>query len=268
VQRYDKCVSVTEKQKADCEYLVFGPKVLTAVAILMMATARVGLKSGTLNLYFSTQKPDFFAQYAAHAFETAANRRGLGTAIMRYATKMLQQRASAIPDDDTENEDTATGPASQLEKPPPPSSVDNGQGGMGPTPAKDSRGGGEGTSGEGAEGEGGAAASGLGQTPKPLVAAPTKPAPVTASAKGPKRFGSSNEIMSQHFHIWKDKQTIQGSCQFCIWKDKQNQGKSFVLDSKTRYAKCIFLQNSWFDFFQTYTSRRVTNLCIFLYMKS
>jgi hypothetical protein len=50
---------VTEKQKADCEYLVFGPKVLTAVAVLMMATARVGLKSGTLNLYLSTQKPDF-----------------------------------------------------------------------------------------------------------------------------------------------------------------------------------------------------------------
>ena len=161
-----------------------------------------------------------------------------------------------IPDDDTENEDNATGPASQLEKPPRPSSVDDGQGGLGPTPDKD------------VEEEGGAAASGLGQTPKPLVAAPTKPAPVTASAKGPKRFGSSNEIMSQHFHIWKDKQTIQGSCQFCIWKDKQNQGKSFVLDSKTRYAKCIFLQNSWFDFFQTYTSRRVTNLCIFLYMKS
>ena len=178
---------------------MFGPKVLTAVAILMMATARVGLKSGTLNLYFSTQKPDFFAQYAAHAFETAANRRGLGTAIMRYATKMLQQRASAIPDDDTENEDTATGPASQLEKPPPPSSVDNGQGGMGPTPAKDSRGGGEGTSGEGAEGEGGAAASGLGQTPKPLVAAPTKPAPAAASAKEVKRAGYSDDTQGKRF---------------------------------------------------------------------
>ena len=47
------------------------------------------------------------------------------------------------------------------------------------------------------------------------------------------------EIMSQHFHIWRDKQTIQGSCQKCIWKDKQNQGKSFVLESKTRKPKRI-----------------------------
>jgi len=146
VQRYDKCVTVTEKLKADCEYLVFGPKVLTAVAVLMMATARVGQKSGTLNLYLSTQTPDFFAQYASHVFETAASRRGLGTAIMKYATKMLQQRAGAMPDDDTENGDTAPGPAAQ-ERPPPPSSVDDGQGGLGQTPDTDSRGGGGGGGG-------------------------------------------------------------------------------------------------------------------------
>ena len=34
VQRYDRCVSETEKQKADCVYLVFGPKVLTVVALV------------------------------------------------------------------------------------------------------------------------------------------------------------------------------------------------------------------------------------------
>jgi len=39
VQRYDRCVSETEKQKADYEYLVFGPKVLTVVALVMVATA-------------------------------------------------------------------------------------------------------------------------------------------------------------------------------------------------------------------------------------
>ena len=39
VQRHDRCVSVTEKQKTDCEYLVFGPKVLTVVALVMVATA-------------------------------------------------------------------------------------------------------------------------------------------------------------------------------------------------------------------------------------
>jgi len=27
----------------------------------------------------------------------------------------------------------------------------------------------------------------------------------------------TDEIMSQHFHIWRDKQTIQGSCQTCIY---------------------------------------------------
>jgi len=86
-------------------------------------------------------KARFFAQYAAHVFETAASRRGLGTAIMKYATKMLQQRAGAMPDDDTENGDTAPGPAAQ-ERPPPPSSVDDGQGGLGQTPDTDSRGGG------------------------------------------------------------------------------------------------------------------------------
>jgi len=32
--------------------------------------------------------------------------------------------------------------------------------------------------------------------------------------------------MSQHFHIWRDKQTIQGLCHKCIWRDKQNQGES------------------------------------------
>ena len=85
VQRYDKCVSVTEKQKADCEYLLFGPKVPTVVALLMVATARVGLKTGSLNLYLLMQQPEFFAQYAALAFETAAIRRGVGTAIMKYA---------------------------------------------------------------------------------------------------------------------------------------------------------------------------------------
>ena len=42
-----------------------------------------------------------------------------------------------------------------------------------------------------------------------------------------------SEGMSQHFYIWRDKQTNQGSCQICIWKDKQNQGKSFVLKPKT-----------------------------------
>jgi len=56
------------------------------------------------------------------------------------------------------------------------------------------------------------------------------------------------EIMSQHFHIWRDKQTIQGSCQKCIWKDKQNQGKNIVLESKTKrrekWRKCIFVTGS------------------------
>jgi len=87
VQRYDRCVSMTEKQKDDCEYLVFGPKVQTVVALLMVATARVGLKTGSLNLYLSTEQSDFLAQYAALAFETAASQRGLclGTAIMKYA---------------------------------------------------------------------------------------------------------------------------------------------------------------------------------------
>jgi len=65
VQRYDRCVSVTEKQKADCEYLVFGTKGLTVVALLMVVTVRVGLKTGSLNLYLTTQQPHFFAQYGA-----------------------------------------------------------------------------------------------------------------------------------------------------------------------------------------------------------
>ena len=76
------------------------------------------------------------------------------------------------------------------------------------------------------------------------------------------------EGMSQHFHIWSDKQTIQGLWPNCIWKDKQNQGKGLVLEPKTRKPKCILHKNSWLDFFQTHTSRRVVYLCIFLYMKS
>jgi len=74
---------VTEKQKADCEYLVFGSKMLTVVALLMVATVRVGMKTGSLNLYLTTQQADFFAQYAVVVFETAASQRGLGTAIMK-----------------------------------------------------------------------------------------------------------------------------------------------------------------------------------------
>jgi len=108
VQRYDRCVSETEKQKADCEYLMFGPKVLTVVALLMVATARVGLKTGCLKSYFTMQQPDFFAKYAAVVFETAASRRSLGTAIMKFGTKMLQpQRAG----EDTGNGDAATATA-------------------------------------------------------------------------------------------------------------------------------------------------------------
>jgi len=87
VQRYDGCVSETEKQKADCEYLVFGPKVLTVVALVMVATARLGLKTGCRNLYLAMQQPDFFTKYTAVVFETAESRRGLGTAIMKYARK-------------------------------------------------------------------------------------------------------------------------------------------------------------------------------------
>jgi len=32
--------------------------------------------------------------------------------------------------------------------------------------------------------------------------------------------------MSHHFHIWRDKQTIQDFWPNCIWKDKQNQEKA------------------------------------------
>ena len=107
VQRYDGCVSETEKQKADCEYLVFGPKVLTVIALVMVATAQLGLKTSCLNLYLSIQQPDFFAKYAAVVFQTAESRRGLGSGIMKYATKILQQRAGAVPDADTGNGDAA-----------------------------------------------------------------------------------------------------------------------------------------------------------------
>jgi len=74
--------------------------------------------------------------------------------------------------------------------------------------------------------------------------------------------------MSQHFHIWRDKKTIQGLWPNCIWKDKQNQGKGLVLEPKTRKLKCILHRNSSLDFFQNYTSRRVAFLCIFSYMMS
>jgi len=57
------------------------------------------------------QQPDFFARYAAVMFETAESRRGLGTAIMKYATKILQQRAVFMPDKDTGNGDAATATA-------------------------------------------------------------------------------------------------------------------------------------------------------------
>jgi len=49
----------------------------------MVATVRVGMKTGSLNLYLTTQQADFFAQYAVVVFETAASQRGLGTAIMK-----------------------------------------------------------------------------------------------------------------------------------------------------------------------------------------
>ena len=76
------------------------------------------------------------------------------------------------------------------------------------------------------------------------------------------------EGMSQHFHIWRDKQTIQGLWPNCIWRDKQNQEKDLVFESKTGKPKCILHKNSLLCFFQTYTTRRVAYLCIFLYMKS
>ena len=69
--------------------------------------------------------------------------------------------------------------------------------------------------------------------------------------------------MSQHFRIWRDKQTIQGLWSNCIWRDKQNQGKHLVFESKTRKLNCILHKNFWLDFIQTYTSRRVAILCIF-----
>ena len=122
-------MSETEKQKADCEYLVFGPKVLTVIALVMVATARLGVKTGCLNLYLSMQH----AKYAAVVFKTVESRRGLGSAIMKYATKILQQRAGAIPDADTGNWDAATAnaleqqnhgtdarPDGQKERPPQP----------------------------------------------------------------------------------------------------------------------------------------------------
>ena len=76
------------------------------------------------------------------------------------------------------------------------------------------------------------------------------------------------EIMSQHFRIWRDKQTIQGPCPNSVWRDKQNQGKQPVFESKTRKVNCILQKNFWLNFIQTYTIRRVAILCIFLYMKS
>ena len=78
----------------------------------------------------------------------------------------------------------------------------------------------------------------------------------------------TNEGLSQHFHIWRDKQTIQDLWPNCIWRDKQNQEKGLVLESKTGKSKYILHKNSVLDFFQTYTSRHVAYLCIFLYMKS
>ena len=76
------------------------------------------------------------------------------------------------------------------------------------------------------------------------------------------------EGMSQHFHIWRDKQTIQGQCPNSVWRDRQNQEKQPVFESKTRKLNCILLKNLWLDFIQTYTSRRVAIFCIFLYIKS
>ena len=61
---------------------------------------------------------------------------------------------------------------------------------------------------------------------------------------------------------------IQGLWPNCIWRDKQNQCKDLVFESKTGKPNCILHKNSWLDFIQTYTSRRVAFLCIFLYMKS
>jgi len=81
-------------------------------------------------------------------------------------------------------------------------------------------------------------------------------------------YAWSHEGMSQHFHIWRDKQTIQGPWPNCVWRDKQNQRKDPVFESKTRKPNCILLKNFSLDFIQTYTSRSVAFLCIFLYMKS
>jgi len=53
------------------------------------------------------------------------------------------------------------------------------------------------------------------------------------------------EGMSQLFYIWKDKQTIQGICQFCIWKDKQNQGKA--LSWNQRQANCNVNKTTTYD---------------------
>jgi len=70
--------------------------------------------------------------------------------------------------------------------------------------------------------------------------------------------------MSRHFHIWRDKQTIQGLWPNCIWRDKQNQEKNLALEPKTRKPKCILHKISLLDFFQTYTSRHVAcvSFCI------
>ena len=54
------------------------------------------------------------------------------------------------------------------------------------------------------------------------------------------RCHMKGEGMSQHFHIWRDKQTIQGLWPKCIWKDKQNQGKSLVLEPKTRNQNAYY----------------------------
>ena len=74
---------------------------------------------------------------------------------------------------------------------------------------------------------------------------------VVTDMAGPRenRHGSV-EIMSQHFHIWRDKQTIQGLWPNCIWRDKQNQCKDLVFESKTGKSNCILHKNSSLDFIQ------------------
>jgi len=46
--------------------------------------------------------------------------------------------------------------------------------------------------------------------------------------------GGIFEGMSQHFHIWRDKQTIQGLWPNCIWRDKQNQENLGTKDKETK----------------------------------